>query len=147
MEKESKFLLVDSKVLPEVFVKVMEAKRLLQLGDCKTASEAAERTGISRSAFYKYKDHVLLIEEMSKDRVITLFFLLLDQPGTLSRILTVLADDGANILTINQNIPINSLANVTVTIRAKEMTKDISALLRELKSLPGVRNAEVIAGE
>lgn len=147
MEKDPKFLLVDSKVLPEIFVKVMEAKRLLQLGECKTTSEAAERTGISRSAFYKYKDHVLLIEEMGKDRVVTLFFLLLDQPGTLSRILAVLADDGANILTINQNIPINSLANVTITIRAKDMTKDLSTLLSELKNLQGVRNAEVIAGE
>ena len=146
-ENKSQYLLVDSQVLPDIFNKVMAAKRLLQIGEFKTVSEVAEHLGISRSAFYKYKDHVLLIEEMGKDRVMTLFFLLLDNPGTLSGILNVLAIAGANILTINQNIPVKSIATMTITFRAKDMDKDLNTLLDELKGLPGVKSVEVIAGE
>ena len=147
MNNKQTYLLVDSAVLPEIFVKVVRAKKLLQTGKCGTASEAAGRMGISRSAFYKYKDHVFPIEEMGKDRIITVFFLLLDHPGTLSGILSAMAAAGANVLTINQNIPVNSVANVTITFRSADMSIGLGELLNELRALNGVRSAEVIAGD
>ena len=147
MENTQTYLLVDTSVLPDVFAKVVKAKKLLLTGECSTASEAAKRLGISRSVFYKYKDHVFPIEEMGKDRIITIFFLLLDHPGVLSAILYALATAGANILTINQNIPVNSVANVTITFRSKDMNVGLGEMLNELRALNGVRSAEVIAGD
>ena len=147
MDTNQSYFLVDSAVLPDVFTKVMKAKKLLLTGECKTASKAAEHVGISRSVFYKYKDHVFPIEEMGKERIVTLFFLLLDQPGTLSGILSELASAGANILTINQNIPVNTVASVTITFRAKNMNIGLGELLNNIKILAGVQSAEIIAGE
>ena len=147
MDNKQTYLLVDASVLPEIFPKVVQAKKLLLTGECATASMAAERLGISRSAFYKYKDHVFPIEEMGKDRIITVFFLLLDHPGTLSGILSVLAIAGANVLTINQNIPVNSIANVTITFRSANINVGLGDLLNKLRTLSGVRSAEVVAGE
>ena len=147
METKHTYLLVDAAVLPEIFPKIIQAKKLLLTGQCSTVSQAAARLGISRSAFYKYKDHVFPIEEMGKDRIITVFFLLLDHPGILSGILAALAAAGANILTINQNIPVNSVANVTITFRSKDMSTGLGELLNKLRALSGVRSAEVIAGE
>jgi len=147
VDKKQSYLLVNVVALPDIFVKVVAAKKLLLTGECGTTSEAAERSGISRSAFYKYKDHVFTIEEMSKDRVITLFFLLLDNPGTLAGIIAELTSAGANILTINQNIPVSAVANVTITFRAKDMRVGLGDLLHTLEALSGVRRAEVIAGE
>jgi len=147
LKNKQTYLLVDSAVLPDIFAKVVKAKKLLLTGECSTTSEAAALLGISRSAFYKYKDHVFPIEEMGKDRIITIFFLLLDHPGILSGILSALAVAGANILTINQNIPVNSVANVTITFRSKDMNMGLGELLNELRALDGVRSAEVIAGD
>lgn len=141
------YLLVDTCVLPDIFPKVVEAKRLLQTGKCKTASEAAERLKISRSAFYKYKDRVFLLEEMGKDRIITLFFEVIDMPGVLSKILKMLATARTNVLTINQNIPINQSANITISLRTEGMTGSVEALLKKLKAVEGVRKIEIIAGE
>ena len=147
MENKQTYLLVNSAVLPEIFVKVVKAKKLLLTGECSTVGMAAERLGISRSVFYKYKDHVFPIEEMGKGRIITIFFLLLDHPGTLSGILSALAVAKANILTINQNIPVNSIANVTITFRSVDMSVELGELLNELRALSGVRSAEIIAGD
>lgn len=147
MNTKPSYLLVDTSVLPDILPKVVEAKRLLQSGKCKTASEATEKLKISRSAFYKYKDCVFPIEEMGKDRIITLFFMLLDIPGVLSTILKALAAAKANILTINQNIPVNSVANITISIRTQDMSCNIETLLKKLKAFEGVKSIEVIAGE
>ena len=141
------YLLVDTSVLPEIFPKVVEAKRLIKTGKCKTASEAAEALKISRSAFYKYKDCVFPLEEMGKDKIITLFFTLLDIPGVLSAILKALASAKANVLTINQNIPVNAVANITISFRTQDMTMSVEALLKKLKTFEGVKSAEIIAGE
>jgi len=141
------YLLVDTSVLPEIFPKVVEAKRLMQTGKCKTASEAAESLKISRSAFYKYKDCVFPIEEMGKDKIITLFFTLLDIPGVLSAILKALASAKANVLTINQNIPVNAVANITISFRTQDMSMSVEALLKKLKTFEGVKSTEIIAGE
>lgn len=147
MTQKPNYLLVDTRVLPEIFPKVVEAKKLLVTGKCKTASEAAQKLKISRSAFYKYKDSVFPIEEMGKDKIITLFLELVDIPGLLSQILKVLASANTSVLTINQNIPINNVANITISFRTEGMTKSTEALLKRLKAIEGVKRLEIIAGE
>lgn len=147
MKEEAMYLLVDSSVLPEIFTKVVEAKRLLKTGKCKTASEAAEKLKISRSAFYKYKDCVFPVEEAHKDSIITLFFEVVDMPGVLSCILKVLASAKANVLTINQSIPVNGGANITICLRIEGMDISANSLLKKLRSIEFVRKAEITSGE
>ena len=147
MPQKPSYLLVDTAVLPDIFPKVVEAKRLLKTGKCKTASEAAEKLKISRSAFYKYKDCVFPFEEMGKDKIITMFFELLDEPGVLSQVLKTFAAAQASVLTINQNIPVNQSANITISFRTEGMNKTMEALLKKLKIVEGVKRIEIIAGE
>ncbi len=147
MPQKPSYLLVDTAVLPDIFPKVVEAKRLLKTGKCKTASEAAEKLKISRSAFYKYKDCVFPFEEMGKDKIITMFFELLDEPGVLSQVLKTFAAAQASVLTINQNIPVNQSANITISFRTEGMNKTMEALLKKLKTVEGVKRIEIIAGE
>lgn len=147
MPQKPSYLLVDTAVLPDIFPKVVEAKRLLKTGKCKTASEAAEKLKISRSAFYKYKDCVFPFEEMGKDKIITMFFELLDEPGVLSQVLKTFAAAQASVLTINQNIPVNQSANITISFRTEGMNRTMEALLKKLKTVEGVKRIEIIAGE
>lgn len=147
MKETETYLLVDSKVLPEVFVKVVEAKKLISSGKCKTTSEATERLKLSRSAFYKYKNSVFLVEEMSKDRVITLFFEVFDQLGVLSCILKVLAAAKTSVLTINQSIPVDGNATITISLRIEGMSISVESLLKKLRAIEFVRKAEITSGE
>ena len=146
MAKAPKYYIVEATALPEVFLKVAEAKRLLSTGEASTVNEATRMTDISRSAFYKYRDAVLPFQNMMIGRVITLQFLLHDQPGLLSTILTILADRKANIQTINSIIPTNSCAVVTISAETHDVTVPLEDLLRELAQIPGVIKAEVLAG-
>ena len=147
MQKKTEFLLIDTAVLPEIFLKVIEAKRLLKTGACATASEAAERLKISRSAFYKYKDSVFPFEEMGKDKIVTLLFEVEDQMGVLSGLLKVLAAARTSVLTINQNISVNHLASITISLRIGEMTMRMDQLIKKLRSVSGVQKLEIISGE
>ncbi|MBQ4159481.1 MAG: ACT domain-containing protein [Clostridia bacterium] len=147
MERKIEYLLIDTEVLPEIFAKVVEAKRLLRTGVCQTASEAAERLKISRSAFYKYKDRVFPLEEMGKDKIITVLFEVVDQMGVLSGILQVLAAAHTNVLTINQNIPVNHSASITISLRIEEMTMRMDQLLKKLRQVDGVQRLELLSGE
>lgn len=132
------YYIVRSKALPEVFAKVVEAKRLLGSGAAHSASEAARIVGISRSVFYKYKDDVMPYREDGHDRVLTIQSMLEDKPGVLSSMITSFFDAGANILTVNQNIPSNGSAYVTVSIRTANMEITVPELFERLKSLDGV---------
>ncbi len=147
MQDKTEFLLIDTAVLPDIFLKVIEAKRLLKTGVCATASEAAERLKISRSAFYKYKDSVFPFEEMGKDKLVTLLFEVEDQMGVLSGLLKVLASAHTSVLTINQNIPVNHLASITISLRIGEMTMRMDQLIKKLRSVSGVQKLEIISGE
>ena len=146
MAQETKYYIVEASALPEVFLKVAEAKRLLQTGLAATVNDATKMTGISRSAFYKYRDAVLPFQNMMLGRVITLQFLLHDEPGLLSTILSILADRKANIQTINSIIPTNRCAVVTISAETHDVTVPLEDLLRELGQIPGVIKAEVLAG-
>lgn len=138
------FVLVSTKAAPEVFLKVVEAKRLLSSGLAKKTGEAIDAVNISRSAFYKYKDYVFGYGEKSLEHVITLFLELADTSGVLSEILAAIAMFGGNVLTINQNIPINNTANVIISAR---LGSDASSELmtEKLRQLKGVIKVKLLS--
>ena len=146
MTKNPKYYIVEASALPEVFLKVAEAKRLLSTGEATTVNEATRITGISRSAFYKYRDAVLPFQNMMTGRIITFQFLLHDEPGMLSNILNKFAERNANILTINSIVPTNGCAVVTISAETMDLTVPIEDMLREMSHTPGVIKAEVLAG-
>ena len=146
MSSNSKYYIVEASALPEVFVKVAESKRLLQTGKAATVNEATKMTGISRSAFYKYRDAVLPFQSMMNGRVITFQFLLQDEKGLLSSLLSIIAEHKANIQTINSIIPTNGCAVLTITAETSELSIPLEELLNMMRQLPGVIKAEVLAG-
>ena len=146
MASKPKYYIVEASALPEVFLKVAEAKRLLSTGEAATVNEATKMTDISRSAFYKYRDSVLPFQNMMTGRIITIQLLRHDQPGLLSEILGVLAATKANIITINSIMPTNGTAVVTISAETNELTVSIEELLNTLGEMDGVVKAEVLAG-
>lgn len=145
MEKK-KYYLVSAEALPEVFIKVAEAKRMLQVGEADTVGEAARLVGISRSAFYKYKDSVMPFNDMMSGHIVTFQSMLRDEPGVLSSILNIFAISGANILTINQSIPVNGCGAVTISAETSGMKDPLDELIRQLNDLDGVVQFEILAG-
>ncbi len=145
MDKKQ-YYIVSGDALPEVFVKVAEAKRMLQVGEARTVGDAARQVGISRSAFYKYKDSVQPFQNMRTGHIITFYALLKDNPGVLSDYLAIFAESGANILTINQTIPTNGCAGVTVSAETGEMTVSMDAMVSRFNGAAGVLKFEILAG-
>lgn len=141
-----KYYIIEAAALPDVFLKVAEAKRLLDTGEVATVNEATRRTGISRSAFYKYRDAILPFHNLMTGRIVTFQLMLHDEPGILSAILACFAKWEANILTINQTIPTNGCALVTITAETAKMNISLEELLQDLSATPGVVKAEVLAG-
>lgn len=146
MNPSPQYLLVESNVLPEVFLKVIEAKQLLLSGQAHSVNEASKLAGLSRSAYYKYKDSVHPFNDQAGGYIITLHAMLRDEAGVLSKLTALLYREGANIMTINQNIPVNGIAPVTVTARADGMRLPLCDLLEQLRELDGVNSIEVISG-
>ena len=146
MSTSPKYYIVEASALPEVFLKVAEAKRLLSTGEASTVNEATKMTDISRSAFYKYRDSVLPFQNMMTGRIITFQLLLHDEPGLLSNVLDVFADNQANIITINSIVPTNGTAVVTISAETMDLTIQLEELLRQLRQSKGVIKAEVLAG-
>ncbi len=138
MNEKPRYLIVSADVLPEVILKVLEAKRLLSKAQAKNSSEACRMVGISRSAYYKYKDNVQLYEERDNSQLGTLYLKLSDEPGVLSRVLKKLYDNSANILTVNQNIPVDAVAIVTISIRVNRDEVSMEEILRNLSEIDGV---------
>ena len=147
MANSPKYYIVEASALPEVFLKVAEAKRLLSVGEASTVNEATKMTGISRSAFYKYRDSVLPFQNMMAGRIITFQFRLQDEPGVLSNILNAFAKYEVNLLTINSMVPTNGCAVVTISAETTELTLPLEELIRLLELTPGVVKAEVLAGQ
>ena len=145
MEKK-KYYLVSAEALPEVFIQVAEAKRMLQVGEADTVGEAARLVGISRSAFYKYKDAVQPFQNMRAGHIITFYALLKDIPGVLSNYLSIFAGSGANILTINQTIPTNGCAGVTISAETSDMVDGLEELMSRAAAAQGVLKFEILAG-
>ena len=146
MAKETKYFIVEASALPEVFLKVAEAKRLLAAGEANTVGEATQMTGISRSAFYKYRDAVLPFQNMMAGRIITFQLLMHDAPGVLSALLLSVAELNCNIITINSIVPTNGCAVVTISAETMDLTVHIEELLRLIRKTNGVIKAELLAG-
>jgi chorismate mutase len=143
----SKYLLVDKQILPAYYEKVIEARSLLTSGKVKDVSEAAKAIGISRSTYYKYKDFVFTTNSDIGGRKAIISFTLSHKPGILSKVLTLLSENGANILTITQNLPVNSKAHVVMTLDVSALTQELQPMLKELNSIDGVSGTKLIAVE
>ena len=146
MANKPKYYIVEASALPEVFLKVAEAKRLLSTGEASTVNEATKLTDISRSAFYKYRDSVLPFENMMTGRVVTFQFMIHDTPGLLANMLDIFPECNCNIKTINSIVPTNGTAVLTVSAETSELNVPLEELLRRLRAFPGVIKAEVLAG-
>ena len=146
MSKTVKYYIVAADALPEIFIKVAEAKRMMQTGEVDTVGAATKLAGISRSAFYKYKDSVQPFNDMKSEHIITFYAMLKDTAGVLSRVLGVFASSGANILTINQSIPTNGCAALTISAETSDMEESLEQLLTQVSNLDGVVKFEILAG-
>jgi len=139
-----RYYVVREDLLPEGILKTEMAKDLLRRGEAATVHEAAERVGLSRSAFYKYKDGVYPLEQAQTERIVTLSLDLEHRSGVLSKVLGVLADGGGNVLTISQSIPLRGVANVVVSLDMSESGFAPGDLLERLRTLDGVRSAAIV---
>ncbi|MCI9507527.1 MAG: ACT domain-containing protein [Oscillospiraceae bacterium] len=146
MSAKTKYYIVAAEALPEIFIKVAEAKRMMQTGEAGTVGAATRAVGISRSAFYKYKDAVQPFNNMKAGRIITFYTMLKDSPGVLSNVLSIFAGSGANILTINQSIPTNGCAAVTVSAETSDMEQTLEELMALITSVDGVVKFDILAG-
>lgn len=146
MEKAPKYYIVEASALPEIFRKVAEAKRMLETGETDKVNVATRAVGISRSAFYKYRDVISPFQNLMAGRIITFQMTLKDQSGVLSAILSIFANNGANILTINQSIPSGGRAMVTISAETSNLTCPLEELTRQIVETQGTVKAEAVAG-
>ena len=145
MPERHKYYIIEAEVMPEVFKRVVLAKQLLAQGKAKSLSAAAQMADISRSALYKYKDAVFPYLGVSTQQITTIYAALLDEPGVLSALLGALGASGANILTINQNIPVDGVAPVSVSMRTDKLTVELAELMSSLQQLEGVVEVRFLA--
>ena len=146
MSKAPNYYIVDAEALPEIFRKVVDARRMLDTGEAETVNQAVQLAGISRSAFYKYKDAVRPFQDMLHGRIVTFQIMLKDEPGILSHVLNLFAGSGATMLTINPGIPITGCAVVTGTAETSGREGSLQELLARLNGAEGVLRGEILAG-
>ncbi|MED1783651.1 ACT domain-containing protein [Brevibacillus fortis] len=144
MKKEEKFYLIRSDILPESIAKTIEAKKMLESGEVDTVNEAVERVGLSRSAFYKYKDGIFPFNAMMSEKIMTFTFSLDHMSGYLSKVLTYVADQAGNVLTINQTIPLQGIATISMSVDMANLRVSSTEFLDGLQQIPGVRKAMIV---
>ena len=147
MKQTTEYFVVKQKALPEVLLKVVEAKRLIDSGRNISVQEAVDRVGISRSSFYKYKEDIFPFHDTAAGTTITLTFQMDDEPGLLSDVLKTIATFGANILTIHQSIPINGVASLSISVQVLPTTGDVSKMVDAMEQQKGVHYVKIIAKE
>lgn len=147
MAETNNYYIVKQKALPEVLLKVVEAKSMLESEQAITIQEATDRVGISRSSFYKYKDDIFQFHDNTQGKTITLTFSMDDEPGLLADLLKIIAKYGANILTIHQSIPINAVASLSISVQVLPTTKDVSKMIDEMEQQNGVHHVKILAKE
>ena len=150
MEKtteKKKYFVVRERAVPEVLLKVVQAKKLLDSEKVSTVQEAAEQTGISRSSFYKYKDDIFPFHEETRGKTITFIIQMDDEPGILSVVLQTIAHFHGNILTIHQSIPINGVATLTLSVEVLQTTKNLSEMVEEIEQHSGVHYLKIVGRE
>ena len=145
-EKRSQLIVVDSQILPDVFINVLDVKKLMAQKGEKSFASACKRIGISRSAYYKYKDSVFSYDELFSRKIVNLYLLLSDSPGVLSSVLVFLNGLHANILTVNQSIPVDGAAAVNVSLRMAEGSGSPESLSR-IRDLSGVLEVKILSAE
>ena len=147
MEEKNRYYVVTKKAVPEVLLKVVEAKRLLESAKASTVQEAADMVGISRSSFYKYKDDIFPFHDNAKGKTITFMIQMDDETGHLSDVLHIVADYHANILTIHQSIPVNGIASLTLSVDVLNETGDISQMVDTIEQQQGIHYLKILARE
>lgn len=143
-QEQSRLVLVDTRVLPQVFLQTLEANRLLQSGEAKNVTKAVKAVGLSRTAFYKYRHAVLPYDDETAGRTITVHLVLRHSPGAISRVLDVFTRAGANILTVNQNIPSGGLAHASVCARIDRLTMTLREFIASVGAADGVERVSGI---
>ena len=147
MKDKMQYYVLKEKAVPEVLLKVVEAKRLIDSGKIASVQEATESVGISRSSFYKYKEDIFPFRDNVKGKTITFVLSMDDEPGLLSLVLKKVAEFHANILTIHQTIPVNGVASLTLSVDILPSTGDSSKMIEEIEQLPGVRYLKILSRE
>ncbi len=147
MKDNVKYYMVRRKAIPDVLLKVVEAKSLLESEKVDTIQDAVDAVGISRSSFYKYKDDIFEFHDNARGTTITLTLQIRDEPGLLSDVLKIIAEYRGNILTIHQSIPINGIASLSISIQVLQTTGDVAGMIQELENLQGVRHVMILAKE
>ncbi len=143
-KRNEKYYLVQENILPEAIKKTIKVKEILRKGQAKTINEAVERMDLSRSAFYKYKDHVRPFYDTSVGKIATISVSMDNEPGMLSHILNVIANSNASILTINQNIPLEGVARVSIAFETKEMDGSLQSLIENMEKIEGILKVSII---
>lgn len=142
--KKQNYYVIREDILPESMLKVVQAKELLARGEVKTIHEAVEKVNLSRSAFYRYKDGIHPLAKLERERIVTIGMDLAHRSGILSKVLAMIAEYRGNVLTINQTIPLQGQANVTISVEASEMSEELDELLKALMDMDGVSRAKII---
>ncbi|GAB6085655.1 ACT domain-containing protein [Alkaliphilus crotonatoxidans] len=145
--EKNKYYIVEESVLPEVFLKTLKVQEILSRGEAGTIQEAVEIVGMSRSAYYKYKDAIRPFHEITKGKIMTISLLVEHTSGILSGILNQIAQARGSVLTINQNIPLHGVANVTISFETKEMLQEVDVLVEQIGATRGVKEINVVARE
>ncbi|WP_223068278.1 ACT domain-containing protein [Paenibacillus caui] len=139
-----RYYLIREDILPEAVLKTLQVKQLLASGNVKTVHEAVEQIGLSRSAFYKYKDGIHLLNQLERDQIVTVSLDLEHRSGILSQMLALVASFGGNVLTINQSIPLQGVANVVISVETSRLTEELDDLLGKLRGVPGVKKVQIV---
>lgn len=147
MKKENTYFLVRKKAVPEVLLKVLEAKRLLETKRASGVQDAVKKAGISRSSFYKYQDDIMEFHDTAQGTTITLALQMDDTPGLLSEVLKVVAEYGANILTIHQSIPVNGSASLSLSVQLLQGAGNVNGMLSGMEEINGVHDVKILAKE
>ena len=147
MKEKTNYYVLKEKAVPDVLLRVVEAKRLLESGRAASVQEATERVDISRSSFYKYKEDIFPFHDNAKGRTITMVIQLDDEPGLLSAILKTIADSHANILTIHQSIPVNGIASLTLSVDILPDSLDVNRMMEQIEQQDGVHYLKILARE
>lgn len=147
MEEKTSCYVLREKAVPEVLLKVVEAKRLIESGKAESVQDATEAVGISRSSFYKYKDDIFPYHENRRGKTITMVIQLNDEPGLLSTILQKIAEANANILTIHQSVPVNGIASLTISVDVFSGSESIEQMSESIENVSGIHYVKILARE
>ncbi len=142
--KKDKFYLVQEDILPEAIKKTIKVKEILKMGEVKTINEAVERMELSRSAYYKYKDYVFPFFEIAQGKIVSIAVSMSNDPGMLSSVLKAIASHNGSILTINQDIPLQGIANASIAFETKDMTGSLEELLQDIRNIKGMIKVDIL---